>query len=180
MANMEYDGWKLKVVTRDNQRQIECRKTFRDQCELRGFASSIMGQVLLIIALDGWKWNNETGTSDVRLSMNGPCPMTFDRLESFVRVADHARKILVKLDFKNLTLEEITTMLGAYYTLPSHGWPILLGKAGECDGVEQFIIYPKVLGAIRQMNDLFEGVGNVEIIQHEIGDFIAAPARPGD
>lgn len=178
MTDMNFEGWKLKVVNRGDLTQVECRKTMRGQCQLRGRTTSIMGQVLLIVALDGWKWNNEVGTSDIRLSMNGPCPMTFDRLESFVRVAAHAREILVSLSLINLTLQEVTIMLGEYYDGPDHGWPVLLGKAGERNGVEQFIIYPKVLGAINQMNNYFDGVGNVEVIQHEMGEIIAGPALP--
>lgn len=184
MADMEFEGWALKVkTTRSGLTQIECRKTISELCGFGSREINVTGQVLLIVALGGWERNNEVGQSDVRLSMNGTCPMTFDRLESFVRVADRAREILVGLSLKNLTLDEVTTMLGEYYSGSDHAWPILLGKAGTFgapDGVEQFIIYPKVLGAVNQMNELFEGIGNVEIIQHEMGEINAGPARPGD
>ena len=177
MTDMDFEGWELTVVTRDDKSQVECRKTISDQCKHNGRSSTMMGQVLLIVSNDGWKWNNETGTSDVRLSMNGACSMTLARLQTFVDVTDHARKILKNLSLKIMTLEEITAALSKYYIGPDHGWPVLLGKAGTFeapDGVEQFVIYPKVLGAINQMNELFENVGNVEVKQEEIGPAVAA------
>ena len=180
MSNeMKFEGWTLKVTKGREDNQIECRKTIGEICDFDGRNVMVAGQVLLFVALTGWKRNHEKGTTDVRLSMNNPCPMSFDELAGLARVAEYARKLLVSLSLTRLTLEAVTAKLSEYYIGPDHGWPIMLGKAGEINGVEQFIIYPKVDSAISQMNELFEGIGNVEVVQEAMGEIVAGPARPG-
>lgn len=177
MSNMKFEGWTLKVTKGLNGDQVECRKTFSHVGTTRGNTYNIFGQALLIVSLKGWKWNTETGTLDVRLSMNGPCPMNFDDLAGLERVAEHARMVLVNRNLKTSTLIEVKAAIsGCYPHLSDYAWPVMLGQAGTIEGVEQFIVYPKEAFAIAQMNELFEGVGNVEVIQKEMGPIVAAPA----
>jgi len=173
--NVEYEGWSLKVTKGQDGPQIECRKSFSAKCDYDGRFINVFGQALIMVALTGWKWKKESGKTDVRLSMNGPCPMDFDDLATFGRVAEHARKILVNLNLKQITFGELMTTLQDYYNhQPDHSWPVMVGKAGMVKGMEQFVIYPKVAGAISQMNELFEEIGNVEVKQEEVGPVIAA------
>lgn len=179
MNDMEFEGWKLSLVGgRFGPAQIECRKTIGEMCRFDDRTINVCGQVLLVVALDGWKRKKESGSTDVRLSMNNPCPMSFDELAGLGRVAEYAREMLINLALENKSLEQVTKMIKSYYReAPDHAWPILLGVAGTIDGVEQFIIYPKVVGAIRQMQELFKKVGNVDVKDEVIGEFIAEPAR---
>lgn len=87
---MEFEGWKLKRV----KDQIECRKQIGTPFKWDCHITAIQGQVLLIVAKDGWQLGKRTGDNEVRLSMNNPCGMSLDELEGFVRVAKHARSLL--------------------------------------------------------------------------------------
>ena len=87
---MEFEGWQLKKVGN----QVECRKQIGQPFKWSGRTSSIQGQVLLIVSKGGWKFGQQTGDAEVRLSMNNPCSMDLNELEGFVRVAKYARSLL--------------------------------------------------------------------------------------
>ncbi len=87
----EFEDWSL--IWRD--KQIECRRQIGEPFNIRpNGRSSIQGNVLLIVGKDGWEFGKQWGDAEVRLSMNNPCGMSLETLESFVRVAKHARSLL--------------------------------------------------------------------------------------
>lgn len=97
-----FKGWDLKLVGKTSERpRIECRRTFSSMGKLHTHAHdqnyNIFGQALMIIALNGWSYSNTSADTEIRLSMNGPCPMSHDDLSDMTAVASYACLILKNL-----------------------------------------------------------------------------------
>ena len=94
----KHNEWELEYFKTRTKDQIECRKTFSGKVDLdyrRGWNNyNEFGQVLVIVPNKKWRWKNAEGTSEIRVSMNGPCNLSVSELNEFKEVVDIAKEML--------------------------------------------------------------------------------------
>lgn len=95
MSQEDQEKWKGKLINKGKPNaRVELRKSFEAT------------QLLLIVALDGWDYKNESRTPDrwgrstlgknVRMSMNGPLSLSFEEMQEMSQVIQEAKEAMLQ------------------------------------------------------------------------------------